>query len=174
LTYIKRGNLEFRPCVISDVDIIVDNMRLPDIRECALVGVTPQIALNVPFVEEGSKGFTITHKQKPVAMCGVTPLDDYSYRGKIWFLGTDDIDSIAKSFYKYSKLILSFLSYEYDYVENYVPVDHEKTIKWLQWIGFEIEKQQYFVDEHEFCRLFYCNPQKIECNSKLSERPVLH
>ena len=31
-------------------------------------------------------------------MCGVTPLDDYNYRGKIWFLGTDDIDNIAKSF----------------------------------------------------------------------------
>lgn len=174
MTYIKRGNLEFRPCVISDVDIIVDNMRLPDIRECALVGVTPKVALHVPFVEDGSKGFTITHKQKPVAMCGVTPLDDYNYRGKIWFLGTDDIDHISKSFYKYSKLILRFLSCEYDFVENYVPIDHEKTIKWLQWIGFEIEKQQYFVDEHEFFRLFYCNPQRIECNSKLSERPVLH
>ena len=49
----------------------------------------------MPFVEDGSKGFTITHKQKPVAMCGVTPLDDYNYRGKIWFLGTDDIDNIA-------------------------------------------------------------------------------
>jgi hypothetical protein len=45
LTYIRRGNLEFRPCVVSDIDIIVDNMRLPDIRECALVGVTPMIAL---------------------------------------------------------------------------------------------------------------------------------
>ena len=69
LTYIRRGNLEFRPCVISDVDIIVDNMRLPDIRECALVGVTPKLALHVPFVEEGSRGFTICHNDKPIAMC---------------------------------------------------------------------------------------------------------
>jgi hypothetical protein len=174
MTYIKRGNLEFRPCVISDVDIIVNNMRLPDIRECALVGVTPAMALNVPFVEEGSKGFTITHKEKPLAMCGVTPLDNYMYCGKIWFLGTDDIDKVKKSFYKYSKLILKFLSNDYDFVENYVPKDHIKTIKWLQWIGFKIENQQYFVDEYEFVRVFYCNSTQIKCNSKLSERPVLH
>ena len=95
-------------------------------------------------------------------------------RDRIWFLGTDDIDKFAKSFLKYTKLIVRFLSHEYDYVENYVPIDHKKTVKWLQWIGFEIEKQQYFVGEYEFLRVFYCNPERIECNSKLSERPVLH
>ena len=55
-----------------------------------------------------------------------------------------------------------------------MPIDHKKTVKWLQWIGFEIEKQQYFVGEYEFLRVFYCNPERIECNSKLSESPVLH
>jgi hypothetical protein len=93
---------------------------------------------------------------------------------EIWFLGTDDIDKVKKSFYKYSKLILKFLSNDYDFVENYVPKDHIKTIKWLQWIGFKIENQQYFVDEYEFVRVFYCNSTQIKCNSKLSERPVLH
>ena len=95
LTYIKRGNLEFRPCVVSDIDIIVDNMRLPDIRECALVGVTPMIALNVPFEEEGARGFTITHNRKPIAMCGVTSMDKYMHTGKIWFLGTDEVDDLS-------------------------------------------------------------------------------
>ncbi len=174
LTYIRRGNLEFRPCVISDVDIIVDNMRLPDIRECALVGVSPKLALHVPFVEEGARGFTICHNNKPIAMCGITPMDKYMHTGKIWFLGTDDVDKIWKSFYKHSKLILSFLSIDYDVVENYVPVDHHKTIRWLKWIGFEVENQQYFIDHHEFVRVFYCNLNKFESNNRLSERPVLH
>ena len=174
LTYIARGNLEFRPCVVSDVDIIVDNMRLPDIRECALVGVTPMIALHVPFEEEGARGFTICHKKKPIAMCGVTSMDKYMHTGKIWFLGTDEVDDIWKSFYKHSKLILSFLAIGYDVVENYVPIDHEKTIRWLKWIGFQVENQQYFINDHEFVRVFYCNLHKFESNNRLSERPVLH
>jgi len=174
MSYIKRGNLEFRPCVLSDVDIVLDNMRLPDIRECALVGVTPSMALNVPFIEEGSKGFTITHKRKPIAMCGITPMDQYMHTGKIWFLGTKDVDAMWKSFYKHSKLILSFLCIDYDVVENYVPIDHDKTIRWLKWIGFQVENQQYFVHEHEFVRVFYCNLNKFECNNSISERPVLH
>ena len=165
MTYIKRGNLEFRPCVVSDIDVLVNNMRLPDIRECALVGVTPIIALTVPFVEKGAKGFTITYKDKPIAMCGVTPIrSGNDIVGKIWFLGTDDIDKLWKTFYKHSSLILSFLCIGYDIVENYVPIEHTKTIKWLQWIGFHQEEQQYFIN----------NLNNFGCNNRLSERPVLH
>ena len=51
------------------------------------------------------------HNNKPIAMCGITPMDKYMHTGKIWFLGTDDVDKIWKSFYKHSKLILKFLVY---------------------------------------------------------------
>ena len=83
---IKKGNLALRQCDPSDVEIIADNMRLADVRECALVGVTPKMALEVPFIEKGATGFTITHSNKPIAMCGVTPMDNYYKMGRIWFL----------------------------------------------------------------------------------------
>ena len=68
MTYIQKGQFEFRPCKLSDVDHLVNNLRLSDVRECALVGASPEMALAVPFLEEGAKGFTITHKGIPIAI----------------------------------------------------------------------------------------------------------
>ena len=85
MTYIQKGQFEFRPCKLSDVDQLVNNLRLSDVRECALVGASPEMALAVPFLEDGAKGFTITHKGKPIAMCGVTPLDEMMHVVKYGF-----------------------------------------------------------------------------------------
>ena len=174
MTVSQKGHFTLRKCVPSDVDVIAKTMRLHDVRECGMVGVRPRTALLVPFVEKGASGFTITHKDKPIAMCGVTPLDKYFRFGRIWFLGTDDIYKIQLSLFKYSEIVLAFLVKDYEMVENFVPFDHLTNLMWLEWMGFESEEQSYYINEYEFIRVFYCNSHKFQSNNILSERPVLH
>ena len=173
MTYIKKGEFEFRPCKLSDVDVLVNNLRISDIRECALVGASPEMALAVPFMEDGATGFTVTHKDIPIGMCGVTPLDKGMHTGRIWFLGTDMIDEHRLFIYKHSKLILSFLKIDYDFVENFVPQDQIKTIKWLESIGFHQDDRIYFFDSIPFVKLFYCNLVNFEQRMSKS-RPTMH
>ena len=171
--FIRKGKLALRACLPSDVDFIADNMRLQDIRECALVGVTPKMALEVPFVEEGATGFTITNEEIPIAMCGVTPLDDYYKMGRIWFLGTTDLKKMPLRIFKHAKIALSFLVKHYDEVENFVPLDHWENVMWLSSIGFQVEKQPYYLDDYHFYRVFYCNLNKIDTKIDKS-RPIMH
>ena len=170
---IKKGNLALRQCDPTDVEIIANNMRLADIRECALVGASPEMALAVPFMEDGAKGFTITHKGIPIAMCGVTPLDDVMHVGRIWFLGTNLVDKYMLTITKHSKLILSFLKIDYDFVENFVPQDQTLTIKWLESMGFHQEEDPYYFDSVPFIKLFYCNLDNFEQRISKS-RPTMH
>jgi len=173
MTYIQKGQFEFRPCKLSDVDHLVNNLRLSDVRECALVGASPEMALAVPFMEDGAKGFTITHKGTPIAMCGVTPLDDVMHVGRIWFLGTNLVDKYMLTITKHSKLILSFLKIDYDFVENFVPQDQTSTIKWLESMGFHQEEDPYYFDSVPFIKLFYCNLDNFEQRISKS-RPTMH
>ena len=47
-----------------------------------------------PFQEKDSRGFTICHKRKPIAMCGITSMDKYMHTGKIWFLKKEIIKEL--------------------------------------------------------------------------------
>ena len=118
MTYIQRGQFEFRPCKLSDVDHLVNNLRLSDVRECALVGASPEMALAVPFMEDGAKGFTITHKGTPIAMCGVTPLDDVMHVGRIWFLGTNIVDVCSSLMLILSCYFITFFNSSFNYTYN--------------------------------------------------------
>ncbi len=170
---IKKGNLALRQCDPTDVEIIANNMRLADVRECALVGVTPKMALEVPFIEKGATGFTITHNNKPIAMCGVTPMDNYYKMGRIWFLGTTDLHEMPLKVFRHAKICLAFLVKNYEEVENFVPYDHWENIAWLVKLGFKVEKTPYYLDDHHFYRVFYCNFQKTDTKIDKS-RPIMH
>ena len=71
------------------------------------------IKLNNGFAEvkEGATGFTITNEDIPIAMCGVTPLDNYYKMGRIWFLGTTELKKMPLRIFKHAKIALSFLNY---------------------------------------------------------------
>ena len=93
--------------------------------------------------------------------------------GRIWFLGTNTVDKYWLSIFKHSKLILSFLKIDYDFVENFVPQDQIQTIKWLESMGFNQEKDLYYFDSVPFIKLFYCNLDNFEQRISKS-RPTMH
>ena len=46
---------------------------------------------------------------------------------------------------------------DYDILENLVPVDHERTIKWLTWFGFSFAKKLTIINGYQCVRFVRCN-----------------
>ena len=151
-------NISLAKAKIADVMPVSQNMRLPDIRECAIFGSEPFSALMESVIENPDETYTILIDGKPVAM-----------------LGTKDIDRNYMLFLRALKQcnIIELLQAEYENIENIVPVDHEKTIQWLQWCGFSFQE---IIENHygyDFFRFNRCNKFKSSIYNEPS-RPVMH
>lgn len=116
-----------------------------DRYELALWGLDPLLALLQPFRFARRKNihtFTILteSKQEVVAIFGAVPTKQNEKVGSIWFLASDLLDKHYKYFLKRNKKWLYYLEENYDYLCNYITEEHETSIRWLKWQGFNFSK----------------------------------
>ena len=116
-----------------------------DRYELALWGLDPLLALLQPFRFTRRKNihtFTILteSKQEVVAIFGAVPIRNNNKIGTIWFLASDLLDKHYTYFLRRNKLWLHFLEENYDYLCNYITEEHQTSIRWLKWQGFNFSK----------------------------------
>ena len=116
-----------------------------DRYELALWGLDPLLALLQPFRFTRRKNihtFTILteSKQEVVAIFGAVPTKNNHKIGTIWFLASDLLDKHYTYFLKRNKKWLHYLEENYDYLCNYITEEHQTSIRWLKWQGFEFSK----------------------------------
>lgn len=116
-----------------------------DRYELALWGLDPLLALLQPFRFTRRKNihtFTILteSKQEVVAIFGAVPIRNNNKIGTIWFLASDLLDKHYTYFLRRNKLWLHFLEENYEYLCNYITEEHQTSIRWLKWQGFNFSK----------------------------------
>tara|TARA_R110000787_G_C13426968_1_gene445311 strand:- start:1995 stop:2519 length:525 start_codon:yes stop_codon:yes gene_type:complete len=169
---LKVGQLRLTDSCVEDAEKIADNMRFTDVRECYIWGVTPLEALTEPLVTEYAETYTIKHQNKPIAMLGVTPVEGLVSTARVWMLGTIDITYNFRPFLRGCKTVIEMLQGNYDEIENFVPIDHEETVMWLSWCGFEFDEDVYLMNGHQMLRFVRCVNYKN--NVYTFKRPVKH
>ena len=142
-------------------------LRTNDMIECAIHEITPFRVLHEAVADDDTFCITALYDEEPVCMFGVSPLIpcDQVYEtinelrmGNIWMLGSNKLNTIRKSFYKTSKQVVNWLSEEFDYLENVVPLGHKKTILWLSLLGFDVGKGIITINNTECVRFVRCAP----------------
>lgn len=73
---------------------------------------------------------------------GVSRRSVLSDVGTIWLVAHTDIEKYAVRFLKETHLKLNLLMEYYPRLENIIDVDNIQTIKWLEWLGFTVDKTQ--------------------------------
>ena len=109
---------------------IAKNMRQADIDELSKTGVGPHEGLLNGLT--GDECFTVILNGIPVMMFGVVRS---GFNGVVWALGTDDINSMKKTFVKSSFKWRDYFLCSYMSLYNWVDVDNKKAIQWLKFIG---------------------------------------
>lgn len=150
---------------------IADSLRFHDKRECMIWGLPPIEALTEPFAIRGSRIYTIKMDDRPIAMCGVVPLEEG--QGRVWMLGTGAVNNNFRPFLRGCKKVIEILQGDLDSIENFVPVDHHETIMWLSWCGFTFDEETYEMNGHIMMRFVRCRERQNNVYY-LNQRPVMH
>lgn len=121
----------------DDVEYLIDHVRPEDIEEVdAFDGSTVEQSLReIPDLLENSEVWEVDGKI--VAMFGVTPVKEYEGVGVIWMLATSEFEKYSKMFAVRCKKVVENMIDGYEFVYNYVHSKNEKSIEWLQWLGFK-------------------------------------
>jgi len=154
---------------ISHINYLQNNLRDTDVRECLIHGATPFRALMAGFREDKAETYTVIIDKKPAIMFGVTPVYE-NIIGKIWLLGSYDIENHSRKFLKWSRKVVDYFQNKYYQLENVAPADHKRTLNWLAFLGFQVLEQPINVNGFEVLRFVRCKGEKILVNKE--EQPI--
>ena len=127
------------------------DLRQEDKYEVALAGHTPLDALIAPFryTRQGVNTYTVLNTGIPVAMFGVISTPQNVKHGAVWFLSSYKLDNDMRYFTKRTKKWVDYFLADYEYVYNYITVEHKKNIRWLKWLGFKFKTDKILVKNVE-------------------------
>jgi hypothetical protein len=143
-----------RPAILADALQLAPKVRIADREEIrASNGSSPLEALVIPFTYKEARSYTIigTAKEGVIGMFGVAPTKDPEY-GIAWLLSSEDLFKHTKQFIKECPYWVSQMSEGYTYIYNWVDRRNWKSLKWLQFLGFEAKEEikQYGVGKLPF------------------------
>lgn len=154
----KNGRVSIVVSTYEHAQYLQNKLKTDDLYECFIHGVTPFIALHQPIKEKDGFVFTALYDNQPVAMFGVANLlsDDDLNMGTVWMLGTNELYKIQKSFIKTTKEVVDWLMTKYDIIENIVPVQNIRTIKWLKLLKFSVSSEKIKVNNCDCYHFVRC------------------
>ena len=143
-----------RPATIKDALQLAPKVRIADREEIrASNGVSPLEALVTPFSIDESKNYTIvgTINEGVIGMFWACPTKDTAY-GVAWLISSENLFKHTKQFMKECPYWISQMGNGYEYLYNWVDKRNWKSLKWLQFLGFEPkeEMKQYGVGKLPF------------------------
>ena len=151
----------------SHVNHLQNNLRDSDVRECIIHGATPFRALMAGLREPKGESYTVIVHRRPAVMFGCSPICD-NMIGKIWALGSYDINRIQRKFLKWCNPVVDYYQKQYYQLENVVPADHAHTLAWLDFVGFEILDPPVMVNGFQVLRFVRCKGKEILLNKEYS------
>ena len=157
----KYRNAEIVKAKLSHAEYLQHHLRETDRRECMIANCTPCRALLYPLKSKSAETYTTLIDDIPVMMFGDVPIDQYNV-GRIWMLCSDKIEERQKSFVKFSYDVVEYFQNKYYLLENIVPVEHTKTIKWLEYLGFFIHRKPFLINEYKVYRFVRCQSESVE------------
>ena len=136
-----------RPATIKDALQLAPKVRVADREEIrASDGTSPLEALVVPFSIDKSKNYTIVGNlnEGVIGMFGACPTKDPAY-GVAWLISSENLFKHTKQFMKECPYWISQMGNGYEYLYNWIDRRNWKSMKWLQFLGFEPkdEMKQY-------------------------------
>ena len=134
--------IEIREVEEGDIAILVRNMREHDKQEvnaATNMGIRNAVKTSVNLSSYSKTGLV---NDELVCMWGVCPISLLSSSGSPWMLGTDLIEKKQRVFLRRSKPWLNDIRKDYKYLENFVDARNVLSVKWLKWLGFEMDEAE--------------------------------
>lgn len=148
------NDIQVRESSVTDIAYLKNRLRQGDIDEIwASNNLTPVEALTYSYYL--SRVCLTVVKEVPVGMFGIVPDPDNQEKALIWMLGSTDLDKVARYVIKNTKEFIEGFLESYSTLYNHVDIRNKKAIKWLKYLGAEIEEAAPYGKEGLLFHLFY-------------------
>lgn len=91
---------------------------------------------------------------EPIAIFGVGVQSLFSETGVPWMFATNGVQRYPTTFIRQSREVVRAWRAHYRYLGNYVDASNVLAVKWVQWMGFDIQPMQPFGAKRTPCYLF--------------------
>lgn len=126
----------YRP---EDGEYIAANIRASDRKEIYyLAALTPLRAINTTAAVSVIS-WTALVDGIPALSFGVCRKTTMSDIGMPWALGTDEADRHITKYAKQSRVFYDGMTQAFPVLENYALAENTKTLRWLKWMGFDMD-----------------------------------
>ena len=164
-----------RKAILADALELSPKIRKGDREEImASEGISPLRALVMPFTYDNAKIYTIvgTEKEGVIGMFGSNPTQLPEY-GVAWLLSSEQLFKHTKQFLKECPYWVAQMSQGYKYIYNFVDQRNWKSLKWLQFLGFEPKEKinDYGIGKMPFL-LMMKEVNKIDVRSTTSPTSI--
>lgn len=126
----------YRP---EDGDYIASHIRASDRKEIYyLAALTPLQAIKTTAAVS-EIAWTAKLDGRPILAFGVCRKTALSDIGMPWALGTDEADRQVSAYARHSRTFFDGVSRAFPVMENYALAENKRTLRWLKWMGFDME-----------------------------------
>lgn len=141
-----RCQVDFRsPCIIpatlEHIPLIAGNVRDADRVEIWAASMSKPERVLRNGLRYSDFAVTGMADGEAVCMFGIVQESLVGNVGVPWMVGTKKLDEVALTFLRRCKAPLREAMNRYDRLVNFVDARNTRTIKWLEWIGFKVEKE---------------------------------
>ncbi len=133
---------EVVPAEQRHIEELINTMREADRVELwAASRSTPEQALS-NALRSSHQAWTGLIDGEVACMFGVVPQSWMHGTGYPWMLGSELIVTHQKLFLRRCRGQVQSMAQSFRYLHNYVDARNDKAIRWLEWLGFEIEEPE--------------------------------
>lgn len=149
------------PTTREHIEIVAANMREADRLEIwATAHHTPLQALTVS-ASATEYPLTGLADGEPRCIFGIAKSSLLSRDGSPWLLGHEYLPQHAKAFLRMSRAWVEEERMLYRNLVNYVDARNDQSIRWIKWLGFELEEAKpYGVDKIPFHKFTWTRPEE--------------
>lgn len=128
-------------CTFDEYKFVMGNLRDADKAEVeAAYGLPASQMIDELWEFADGNAYAGRWNGKPVCVMGAAKESMLYDNGLIWMLGTPEIDKIASTFLRHSIKWVRRQSEKFSLLYNYVDARNVKSIKWLRWLGFQLDE----------------------------------
>lgn len=134
------SRLTFHPATSARVEHVAAHLRAADRAELAITspGEDPAAVLR-DSVQGARLAIVAAVDGVPAIVYGVSPTPD-PYIGSVWMLSTKDLHRVRRQFIERCRAEVRLMQQHYPVLTNEVHRENTLAIRWLEWLGFTIDR----------------------------------
>lgn len=132
------------PATFEHAVELANTMSHSDKRELLAVGAHSPFQALLQSIAASRYASSGLADGRVVCMFGIATATTLSFCGVPWMLGAEELPDHSLRFLRLNRGYIRAAQQEFTALANFVDARNERSIRWLQWLGFELEQEAPF------------------------------